>query len=158
MTYNSVGSGQGKSDLQTKSVDFAGTDSLPTAADLASYQGGALLNFPTVAAPITVSYNLSSVKKLQLSGTTLAKIFSLKIKKWNDSAIAADNPGVTLPSTAITVAHRADGSGTTDQLHEVPHRRSTRPTGRSGAATRSTGLRFPARRRAARRTRASRRS
>ena len=113
VTYNAVGSGQGKSDLQTKSIDFAGTDSLPAAADLASYQGGALLNFPTVAAPITVSYNLSSVKKLQLSGTTLAKIFSLKIKKWNDSAIATDNPGVTLPSTAITVAHRADGSGTT---------------------------------------------
>jgi phosphate transport system substrate-binding protein len=113
VNYNPVGSGSGKTDLQTKTVDFAGTDSLPAPSDLSSYQGGALLTFPTVAAPITVSYNLSSVKKLQLSGTTLAKIFGLKIKKWNDAAIAADNPGVTLPSTAITVVHRSDSSGTT---------------------------------------------
>jgi phosphate transport system substrate-binding protein len=113
VNYNPVGSGQGKSDLQTKTVDFAGTDSLPKASDLSSYQGGTVLNFPTVAAPITVSYNLSGVDKLQLSGTTLAKIFSLKIKTWNDAAIAADNPGVKLPSTAIVVAHRTDGSGTT---------------------------------------------
>ena len=80
------------------------------------YQGGTVLYFPTVAAPITVSYNLTGVEKLQLSGTTLAKIFSLKIKKWNDAAIAADNPGVTLPSTAITVVHRSDGSGTTSNF------------------------------------------
>ena len=113
VTYNPTGSGAGKSALQTETVDFAGTDSLPKTSELSSYQGGTVLNFPTVAAPITVSYNLSSVKKLQLSGPTLAKIFSLKIKKWDDSAIAADNPGVTLPSTAITVVHRSDSSGTT---------------------------------------------
>jgi phosphate transport system substrate-binding protein len=118
VTYNPIGSGSGKSALETKTVDFAGTDSLPKAADLSSYQGGAVLNFPTVAAPITVSYNLSSVKKLQLSGPTLAKIFALKIKKWNDAAIAADNPGVTLPSTAITVVHRSDSSGTTHNFTE----------------------------------------
>jgi len=116
VTYNPVGSGQGKSTLQTKNSDFAGTDSLPKPGDLASYQGGALLYFPTVAAPITVSYNLSGVSKLRLSGDTLAKIFSLKIKKWDDAAIKADNPGVTLPSTAITVARRSDGSGTTSNF------------------------------------------
>src|SRR5436190_9192447 len=113
VTYNPIGSGDGKSALQTKTVDFAGTDSLPKPDELKDYQGGTVLNFPTVAAPITVSYNLSDVKKLQLSGTTLAKIFSLKIKKWDDAAIAKDNPGVTLPSTAITVVHRSDASGTT---------------------------------------------
>ena len=113
VTYNPVGSGSGKSLLQTKDVHFAGTDSLPKPADLGKYQGGALLYFPTVAAPITISYHLTSVTKLRLSGDTLAKIFSLKIKTWDNSAIAADNPGVTLPSTAITVARREDASGTT---------------------------------------------
>jgi phosphate transport system substrate-binding protein len=113
ITYDPVGSGSGKTALQTKTVDFAGTDSLPKPDELKSYQGGALLNFPTVAAPITVSYNLPDVKDLKLSGTTLAKIFSLKIKKWDDAAIKTDNPDATLPSTAITVAHRSDSSGTT---------------------------------------------
>ena len=116
VNYAGGGSGQGKSDLQTKTVEFAGTDSLPKPADLSKYQGGDILYFPTVAAPITVSYNLKNVSSLRLSGATLAKIFALKVTKWNDKAIAADNPGVKLPSTAITVAHRADGSGTTSNF------------------------------------------
>jgi phosphate transport system substrate-binding protein len=114
--YAASSSGTGKSALQTKNIDFAGSDSLPKPGELSAYQGGKLLYFPTVAAPITVSYNLSSVKTLKLSGDTLAKIFSLKIKKWNDPAIAKDNPGVTLPSTSITVARRSDGSGTTSNF------------------------------------------
>ncbi len=113
VNYAGGGSGQGKSDLQNKVVEFAGTDSLPKPEDIPKYQGGKLLYFPTVAAPITVSYNLKSVKNLRLSDATLAKIFATKITKWDDPAIKSDNPGVTLPSTTITVAHRADGSGTT---------------------------------------------
>jgi phosphate transport system substrate-binding protein len=116
VNYNPSSSGTGKSDLQAKNIDFAGSDSLPKPDELSAYQGGKLLYFPTVAAPITVSYNLPSVKTLKLSGDTLAKIFSLKIKKWNDAAIAKDNPGVTLPSTSITVGRRADGSGTTSNF------------------------------------------
>lgn len=116
IVYNASSSGTGKSSLQTKDVDFAGSDSLPKPDELSAYQGGKLLYFPTVAAPITVSYNLPSVKTLRLSGETVAKIFSLKLKKWNDSAIAKDNPGVDLPSTSITVARRADGSGTTSNF------------------------------------------
>ncbi len=68
--------------------------------------------------PITISYNLQGVDKLQLSADTIAKIFCRTIKTWNDPTIAADNPGVTLPSTAITVAHRSDGSGTTQNFTE----------------------------------------
>jgi len=71
---------------------------------------------PTVAGPITVSYNLSGVDKLQLSPDTLADIFQAKITKWNDPAIAKDNQGVSLPATPITVAHRSDGSGTTNNF------------------------------------------
>jgi len=113
INYDPTGSGAGKSALQTKTIDFAGTDSLPKPDELASYQGGTVLNFPTVAAPITVSYNLPDVKTLQLSGETLAKIFSGKAKTWDDASIKADNPGVTLPSTSVTIVHRSDSSGTT---------------------------------------------
>jgi len=118
INYQGVGSGQGKTDLQSKTTDFAGTDSLPKPTDLPSYQGGKVLYFPTVAAPITVSYNVSGVTGLKLSDKTLAKIFATKITKWDDSAIASDNPGVKLPSTSITVVHRADGSGTTHNFTE----------------------------------------
>jgi phosphate transport system substrate-binding protein len=116
VNYGGGGSGQGKTDLQKKNVQFAGSDSLPKPEDLSSYQGGKLLYFPTVAAPITVSYKLAGVSKLQLSDATLAQIFATKIKKWDDAAIKTDNPGVTLPSTSITVAHRAEGSGTTSNF------------------------------------------
>jgi phosphate transport system substrate-binding protein len=114
VTYNSVGSGQGKKDFGANLVDFAGSDS--TVKDTDGVAAGSFLYVPTVAAPITVSYNLSGVDKLQLSPDTLAKIFQTDIKKWNDPAIAADNPGVTLPDKNITVAHRADGSGTTNNF------------------------------------------
>ncbi|MEI7546713.1 MAG: phosphate ABC transporter substrate-binding protein PstS [Actinomycetota bacterium] len=113
INYAGGGSGKGRQDLADQIVNWAGTDGTIADADLAKYKGGAVLYFPTVVAPITVSYNLSGVTKLQLSAETIAKIFQRQITKWNDAAIAADNPGVTLPGTAITVAHRSDSSGTT---------------------------------------------
>ncbi len=116
VNYGAGGSGKGKTDLAGQIVQWAGTDSTIKSNTLSTFKGGTVLYFPTVAAPITVSYNLSSVSKLQLSASTLGGIFSGTITKWNDSAIAADNPGVTLPSTTITVVHRSDGSGTTNQF------------------------------------------
>lgn len=113
INYAGGGSGKGQTDLQGQLVDFAGSDSLPKPTDLPSYKGGALLYFPTVVAPITLSYNLSGVSKLKLSADTIAKIFQGEIKRWNDAAIKADNPGTSLPSSAITVVHRSDSSGTT---------------------------------------------
>ena len=114
--YGGGGSGKGRTDLQEQVVDWAGTDGLIAEADKAKYKGGEVLYFPTVAAPITVSFNLKGVDKLQLSADTVAKIFSRGIKNWDDTAIAADNPGVKLPTTAITVARRSDGSGTTENF------------------------------------------
>jgi len=114
ITYGAVGSGQGKKDFGTGLTDFGGTDSLVKATD--GPAPGSFLYVPTVAAPITVSYNLSGVAKLQLSPDTLGKIFGTTIKKWNDPAVVADNPGVTLPDKAITVVHRSDGSGTTNNF------------------------------------------
>lgn len=114
VNYPGNGSTTGVTDLQKNLVNFAGTDLPITDISGITIDPTMVLYFPTVVAPITISYNLSSVsKKLVFSGTTLAKIFSGKITTWNDPAIAADNPGVTLPSTKITPVHRSDGSGTT---------------------------------------------
>lgn len=112
VTYGGGGSGKGQTDLQAGLVQWAGSDSTVKPEDVSKFKGP-FLYFPTVAAPITVSYNLSSVKNLQLSASTLAGIFQNKITTWNDPAIKTDNPKATLPATPITVVHRADGSGTT---------------------------------------------
>jgi phosphate transport system substrate-binding protein len=114
--YGGGGSGKGRSDLQEMVVDYAGTDGVVKDADKAAYKGGEFVYVPTVIAPITMSYNLPSVDKLQLSPTSIAAIFQLEVTKWNDPVIAADNPGVTLPDTTIVVARRADGSGTTENF------------------------------------------
>jgi phosphate transport system substrate-binding protein len=116
VNYTKSGSGAGKTDLANQVVQFAGTDSLIKDADKPTFKGGDVLYFPTVGAPITVSYNVSGLTKLQLSADTLAGIFGGAIAKWDDAKIAADNPGATLPSTAITVVHRTDGSGTTSNF------------------------------------------
>ena len=114
--YGGGGSGKGRSDLQEKVVDFAGTDGTVKEEDIPKFTGGEFVYVPTVLAPITMSYNLPGVDKLQLSPATISGIFQLKITKWNDPLIAADNPDATLPDTDIVVARRADGSGTTDNF------------------------------------------
>jgi phosphate transport system substrate-binding protein len=113
INYNSVGSGQGKTDLANQVTDFAGSDSLVKDADKATFKGGAFLYFPIAAGPITVSYNVKGIDKLALSAPTLAGIMQGDIKTWSDPKIKADNPTGTLPATKITIVHRADGSGTT---------------------------------------------
>jgi phosphate transport system substrate-binding protein len=113
ITYGGGGSGKGRTDLAQKVVDFAGSDSPFSSTDKPAEP---VLYFPILLGPITVSYNVKGVDKLQLSPDTVAKIFSRTIKTWNDPAIAADNPGATLPATNITVAHRSDGSGTTQNF------------------------------------------
>jgi phosphate transport system substrate-binding protein len=114
VNYGGGGSGKGRTDLASGVVKFAGSDSPIPAAELANFKGKTVLYFPVVIGPITISYNLSGLSKpLQLSAPVIAKIFEGKITTWNNSAIAADNPGVTLPSTAITIAVRSDSSGTT---------------------------------------------
>jgi phosphate transport system substrate-binding protein len=116
VNYGAGGSGKGRQDLADKVVDFAGSDSPFKDADLAKNKGGDVLYFPILLGPISVSYHLEGVDKLQLSADTIAKIFQRDIKKWNDPAVAADNPGAKLPAIDIVVAHRSDGSGTTDNF------------------------------------------
>jgi phosphate transport system substrate-binding protein len=114
VNYNAIGSGAGKKEFGQGLTDFAGSDSLVKEGD--GPAAGSFLYVPTVAAPITISYNLSGVTDLQLSPETLAKIFQAEITKWNDPAIKADNPDANLPDKNITVAHRSDGSGTTNNF------------------------------------------
>ncbi len=114
------GSGAGQTAFIQGTVDFAGSDS-PLSADQqpqadARCKTGPAIHLPMVVGPIAVVFNVSGVDSLQFKAATLAGIFSGKITKWNDPAIAADNPGVTLPSTTITAVHRAESSGTTDNF------------------------------------------
>ncbi len=113
VNYGGGGSGKGRTDLASGVVNYAGSDSPIPAKEAANFKGKTVLYFPDVIAPVTVSYNLSGVSKLQLSGPVIAGIFEGKITTWNDPSIKADNPGVTLPNTPITIAHRSDSSGTT---------------------------------------------
>ena len=116
INYGGGGSGKGRQDLADQVVDFAGADSPYKDADLVKNKGGDVLYFPILLGAITLSYNVDGVDKLQLSPTTAAKIFQRDIKKWNDKEIAADNPDAKLPDADIVVAHRSDGSGTTDNF------------------------------------------
>lgn len=118
INYGGGGSGKGRQDLADQLVDFAGSDSTFKDEDLAKNKGGDVLYFPILLGGITVAYNLDGVDELQLSPDTIAKIFSRQITTWNDAAIAADNPGAKLPATPITVVHRSDGSGTTQNFTE----------------------------------------
>ncbi|MGH9144755.1 MAG: phosphate ABC transporter substrate-binding protein PstS [Vicinamibacterales bacterium] len=113
INYQSIGSGGGIQQVTKETVFFGATDGPMTPEQL---QGapGRLLHFPTVLGAVVPVYNLPGVAaELKFSGPVLADIFLGKITKWSDPAIAKLNAGVTLPATDITVAHRADGSGTT---------------------------------------------
>jgi phosphate transport system substrate-binding protein len=114
VNFNPVGSGAGLTQLEAATVDFAGSDPALKASDVAKMKGPAL-QFPVAFGAITVSYNLSGVKSgLKLDGPTISKIFQGQIKTWDDPAIKSLNPGITLPSSNITVVHRSDSSGTTN--------------------------------------------
>jgi len=114
VNYNPVGSGAGQTDLESATVAFAGSDPSLKPTDIKAMKGP-VLQFPVAAGAITVSYNLPGIKSgLKLDGPTIADIFSGKITKWDDPAIKALNPGMSLPSTSITVIHRSDSSGTTE--------------------------------------------
>jgi phosphate transport system substrate-binding protein len=118
--YQGTGSGAGLQAFIAGTADFAGSDSPLAAADQpkanARCKTGAAIHLPMVVGPIAVVFNVTGVTSLQLKPATIAKIFSGKASTWNDAAIAADNPGVTLPSGKILAIHRSDSSGTTDNF------------------------------------------
>ena len=112
--YDPVGSGTGRSDLYSNTVLFAGSDSpVPKKEAKEVPTGKTILYFPVQIGPIAIAYNLPNVTGLKLDSTTLAGIFQGTIKTWDDPSIKALNPGVSLPSSTITLAVRSDSSGTT---------------------------------------------
>lgn len=116
VNYQAVGSGAGITAIENKVVDFGASDPplKPEDEEAIAKNGSPAVQIPMFLGAITVSYNLPGVKSgLKLNGKTLGDIFIGTLKTWNDPEIKALNPGVNLPSTAITVIHRSDSSGTT---------------------------------------------
>jgi phosphate transport system substrate-binding protein len=112
--YQSIGSGGGIKQVTAGTVDFGATDAPMTEEEMRKLPG-AILHIPTAMGAVVVVYNLVKVEAgLKLTPDILADIFLGKIIRWNDPKIAELNKGVTLPNADIVVAHRSDGSGTTD--------------------------------------------
>jgi phosphate transport system substrate-binding protein len=112
LNYQSIGSGGGIKQIQAKTVTFGATDAPLKGEDL---EKSGLIQFPMVMGGIVPVVNLEGVKPgdLTIDGPTLAKIFLGEVKTWNDPAIQKLNPNAKLPSQAIAVVYRSDGSGTT---------------------------------------------
>ncbi len=112
VNYESVGSGAGITDISQKTVDFGASDAPLDHAQVVGLAGTAL-TIPESAGGVVPIYNLAGVPTLNFNGTILANIYLGAITDWNNTALQAINPGVTLPNATIQVVYRADGSGTT---------------------------------------------
>ncbi|AKU50249.1 phosphate ABC transporter substrate-binding protein PstS [Xanthomonas arboricola pv. juglandis] len=112
VNYQSIGSGGGIAQIKAGTVDFGSTDKPLDSAEL---QQAGLGQFPSAIGGVVPVVNLEGIApgKLRLTGALLGDIFLGKVTMWNDAAIVAANPGVTLPATKINLVHRSDGSGTT---------------------------------------------
>jgi len=134
LNYNSIGSGGGIAQIKAKTVTFGATDAPLKIAELNKF---GLAQFPTVIGGVVPVVNVPGVAagQLVLNGKVLADIFQGKIARWDDPAIKALNPGVALPSKAISVVHRADASGTSFVFTTYLSRVSNEWKDQVGAAT-----------------------
>jgi phosphate transport system substrate-binding protein len=113
VNYQGVGSGAGITALTSKTVDFAASDAPMT--DSQKTAAPNVVHIPETIGAITIGYNIPGVTSgLKLTGSLIAQIFLGTITNWNDPAITALNPGVTLPNHSITTVHRSESSGTTN--------------------------------------------
>jgi phosphate transport system substrate-binding protein len=108
--YQSIGSGGGIKQITERTVDFGASDAPMTEEELSRAPG--IVHIPTVMGAVVVTYN-APIEGLRLTPETLSAIFLGTVAKWNDPALARDNPGTKLPDAPITVVRRSDGSGTT---------------------------------------------
>ncbi len=140
INYQSIGSGGGIAQLKAGTVDFGASD-MPLDDTKVKQMPMPFLQLPTVLGSVVPAYNVPEIKgDLNFTPDVLAGIYLGAINKWNDKAIAAANPGVSLPDKSIVVIHRSDGSGTTfvftDYLSKVSPEwksrvgRTTSPTAR----------------------------
>jgi phosphate transport system substrate-binding protein len=118
--YSPDGSGAGREAFLAQAVQFAGSDAYLNDEEYEASQefcgpDGAI-NIPVYVSPIAIAFNLEGVDSLNLDATTIASIFRGEIASWDDEAIAALNSDAELPSTPITVVHRSDDSGTTENF------------------------------------------
>src|ERR1035437_4761356 len=115
VNYSPVGSSAGIAAISARQVDFGASDVPMNASELAAAKGGRVTQVPDALGAEGVAYNLDlpAGARLHLTGPVLARIFLRQITRWDDPAITALNPGITLPPAPITVVHRSDGSGTT---------------------------------------------
>jgi phosphate transport system substrate-binding protein len=115
LNYQSIGSGGGIAQIKAKTITFGATDKPLTSKELGAF---GLTQFPLVVGGIVPVVNVPGVKagQLTLDGPTLALIFLGRVARWDDAAIKKLNPGINLPSKAISIVHRSDGSGTTFQF------------------------------------------
>ncbi|WP_414655518.1 phosphate ABC transporter substrate-binding protein PstS [Frigoribacterium sp. CFBP9030] len=122
VNYDPQGSGGGRESFISGAAAFAGSDRAFTTDEISSstFAGctpdTGIVELPAYVSPIAVVFNLDGITELNLSPATIAGIFNLSITTWDADEIAADNPGVDLPSTPITAVHRADDSGTTENF------------------------------------------
>ncbi len=113
INYQGIGSGGGIRQFTDKTVDFGASDGPMTDAQIQAVTG-TVYHLPTVLGSVVPTYNIPGVTaQLKFTGEVLAGIWLGQITKWNDSRLAALNPGVALPDQDIVVTHRSDGSGTT---------------------------------------------
>ncbi len=112
INYQSIGSGGGIRQITERTVDFGASDA-PMSDEELGKAPAKLVHVPMTLGAVVIAFNLAGAPKLQLSPDVVAGIFLGDIKNWNDDKIAKLNPDAKLPGDAISVAYRADGSGTT---------------------------------------------
>lgn len=124
LIYTAVGSGKGLAEIMAAKTDFGASD-MPFKLEELDKNG--LMQFPTVIGGVVPTVNIKGVAdgQLQLDGATLAAIYLGKITRWNDAAISALNPSLSLPNELISVLHRADKSGATFNLSNYLSKVST---------------------------------
>ncbi|OBI86825.1 phosphate ABC transporter substrate-binding protein PstS [Mycobacterium sp. 1245805.9] len=143
LNYTANGSGAGIGEFVGNQTDFAGSDSPLSKDEYARAQqrcGSPAWNLPVVFGPIVIGYNVNGVGALNLDGATAARIFNGGLTAWNDPAIAALNPGVTLPAEPIRVVFRNDESGTTDNFQRYLDSASNGTWGKGAGKTFNGGV------------------